>query len=60
MYYLGLDKNGTHQVLVYGDDVYLLGKGPFINYVRFSTGGGIGKISTYSYFGGEGVKPILT
>ena len=28
--------------------------GPFINYVRVSDGGGVGKISTYSYFGEEG------
>ena len=27
-------------------------KGPFINYVRVSREGGVGKISTYSYFGG--------
>ena len=26
--------------------------GSFINYVRVSRGGGFGKISTYSYFGG--------
>ena len=36
-------------------------KGPFINYVRVPReDGGIGKISTYSYFGGGEVKPILT
>ena len=37
--------------------------GSFINYVRVpKEGGGVGKISTYFYFGwgGEGVKPILT
>ena len=33
-------------------------KGPFINYVTVPMEG-VGKISTYSYFG-EGVKPILT
>ena len=33
-------------------------KGPFIKYIRVPREGGIGKISTYSYFG-EGVKPIL-
>ena len=27
---------------------------PFINYIRVSRGGGVGKISTYSYFGGRG------
>ena len=34
-------------------------KGLFINYVRASRGEGVGKISIYSYFGWEGVKPIL-
>ena len=35
-------------------------KGSIINYVRVPREGvGVGKISTYSYFG-EGVKPILT
>ena len=35
----------------------LLGKRSFINYVRVPTEGEVGKISTYSCFGG--VKPIL-
>ena len=36
-------------------------KGPFIYYVRTPRErGGVGKISTYSYFGGGRVKPILT
>ena len=36
-------------------------KGAFINYLRVprERGGGVGKISTYSYFGGRGSNPFV-